>query len=114
VDLVDIDGDGVRDIITGKRYWAHMGRDPGEYMPTVIYWFKIDRQADGAVDFIPYLIGDQTGVGTQVVVKDFNNDELPDIAIGNKKGTAYYVHTKRSVPEDVWKAAQPEPIAKSD
>lgn len=108
IDLVDMDGDGVKDIITGKRYWAHMGRDPGELMPTVIYWFKIDQQEDGSVDFKPYFIGDETGVGTQVVVKDYNDDGLPDLVIGNKKGAAYYVHTKRAVSKEEWEAAQPE------
>ena len=28
--LVDIDGDGIKDLITGKRWWAHNGNDPGE------------------------------------------------------------------------------------
>ncbi len=27
--LADIDGDGVKDIVTGKRFWAHSGEDPG-------------------------------------------------------------------------------------
>ena len=107
LDLVDIDGDGVKDIITGKRYWAHMGRDPGETMPTVLYWFKIERN-DNGVDFVPYLIGEQTGLGTQLVVQDFNGDQLPDIIIGNKKGAAVYVHRKKEVTHEEWEALQPE------
>ena len=29
VDLADMDGDGVLDIVTGKRWWAHAEHDPG-------------------------------------------------------------------------------------
>ena len=32
--LADIDGDGIKDIIVGKRYWAHNGHDPDERDPT--------------------------------------------------------------------------------
>ncbi|MFZ4764409.1 MAG: FG-GAP repeat domain-containing protein, partial [Roseimicrobium sp.] len=28
--LADINGDGIQDIVTGKRYWAHNGHDPDE------------------------------------------------------------------------------------
>ena len=105
--LEDMDGDGVKDIITGKRFWAHMGRDPGGKMDPVMYWFKTVRLENGSVVFKPYLIGSQTGVGTQLVVKDFNADQLPDIAIGNKKGIALYTHKKRVVSREEWEAAQP-------
>ena len=40
---VDIDGDGIKDIVTGKRYYAHNGRDPGAHDPAVIYWFRTTR-----------------------------------------------------------------------
>ena len=113
LELIDMNGDGLKDIVTGKRYWAHMGRDPGEMMPTVLYWFEL-KQDDGNVDFIPHLIGDQTGHGTQLVVKDFNDDSLPDIIIGNKKGTAYYVHRKKEVDQATWEAWQPERLSDTE
>ncbi len=103
----DFDGDGIKDIITGKRFWAHMGKDPGGKEPPVLNWFKTNRQDDGQVDFIPYLIGSEVGVGTQLVVADYNGDQLLDIVVGNKKGTAYYTHTRRAVSKEVWEAAQP-------
>ena len=106
--LEDMDGDGVKDIVTGKRFWAHMGKDPGGMMAPVLYWFKTVRQEDGSVTFKPYLISDKTGLGTQIVVKDYNSDQLPDIAIGNKKGIALYTHKTRHVSRDEWEAAQPK------
>ena len=44
MDLVDMDGDGLKDIVTGKRWWAHGGRDPGGNDPAVVYWFKTHPQ----------------------------------------------------------------------
>ena len=39
--LVDIDGDGLKDIVTGKRFWAHgpHGPDPESNAPAVRRWF---------------------------------------------------------------------------
>ncbi len=51
VDLIDMDGDGVKDIVTGKRFWAHGAHgdvDPTD--PAVIYWFQIVRNKDKTAD----------------------------------------------------------------
>ncbi|MDF1744047.1 MAG: DUF1080 domain-containing protein [Gimesia sp.] len=107
VALEDMDGDGVKDIITGKRFWAHQGHDPGAKEPPVNYWFKTVRTKKG-VDFLPYQINDQSGVGTQVVVGDVTGDKLPDVVVGNKSGAYLLVHKKVKVDEETWKKAQPE------
>ena len=39
--LVDIDGDGTPELITGKRYRGHSGGDPGSYDPVVVYAYKL-------------------------------------------------------------------------
>jgi hypothetical protein len=98
VALVDMDGDGVKDIVTGKRFWSH-GRtgDPDRNDRAVLYWFRTARQADGRVDFVPYLIDDDSGVGTQVTVGDVTGNGLPDVVVGNKKGTFVLLHQKRRV-----------------
>jgi hypothetical protein len=95
IDLVDIDGDGLKDIVTGKRFWSH-GRtgDPDRNSPGVLYWFKLARTGNGSVDFIPHQIDNDSGVGTQVVATDINGDGLPDIVVGNKKGTFVHLHQK--------------------
>ena len=111
IDLVDMDGDGVKDIVTGKRFWSH-GRtgDPDRNDKAVLYWFKLARAADKSVDFIPYLIDDNSGVGTQVVARDINGDDLPDIVVGNKKGTFVHLHEKKTVSSEEWEKAQPKPL----
>ena len=98
IDLVDMDGDGLKDIVTGKRFWSH-GRtgDPDRNDAAVLYWFKLVRSADKSVDFIPYLIDNDSGVGTQVVAGDINGDGLPDIVVGNKRGTFVHLHQKKTV-----------------
>ncbi len=113
VELVDMDGDGVKDIVTGKRHWAHgASGDPDSQGPAVLYWFKTVRNADKTVDFIPYKIDDESGVGTQVMTGDLNGDKLPDIIVGNKKGTFVFIHGTKTVSKEEWEAAQPKPIGK--
>ncbi len=91
--LADMDRDGDLDIVTGKRFWAHGGHDPGAHDPAVLYWFETARD-DKAVKFVPHRIDINSGVGTQVVVSDLNGDELPDVVVGNKKGTFVFFQTQ--------------------
>jgi hypothetical protein len=87
LDLADFKGDGVQDIVTGKRYWAHGPK--GDVEPdaaAVLYWFELHRDKSAGVQFIPHKIDDDSGVGTQVIARDLNGDGVPDIVVGNKKG----------------------------
>ncbi len=89
--LVDINGDGLKDLVTGKRYFAHGGNDPGGKEPAVLYWFELKRPAKGKFQFIPHKIDDDSGVGTQFEVADFNGDGKPDIITSNKKGVYVFL-----------------------
>lgn len=94
--LVDMNGDGIKDLVTGKRYFAHMGKDPGEYEPAVLYWFELRRPQKGAVEFVPHKIDDDSGVGTQFEVIDLNADGKFDIASSNKKGVHVFLQPPAS------------------
>ena len=42
MDLADINGDGLKDIVTGKRFWAHGPHgDVEPKAPAVLYWFEL-------------------------------------------------------------------------
>lgn len=109
LDLVDMDGDGLKDLVTGKRWWSHGAEgDPDPNPRALLYWFKIVRDA-GGVDFVPHLIDDDTGVGVQVVAGDVNGDQLPDVVVSNKKVTAVLLQKREQVSEAEWRQAQPKP-----
>ncbi len=89
--LVDMNGDGLPDVVTGKRYWAHgPAGDKEPDAPAVLFWFELHRGADGQVTFQPRLIDDNSGIGTQVTAVDLNGDRRPDVVVANKKGI--FVH----------------------
>ncbi len=88
--LADINGDGLPDFVTGKRYWAHGPKgDVDPEAPAVLYWFELTHP-DGKPVWIPHQIDNDSGVGTQFEVADVNGDGLLDIATSNKKGTNYF------------------------
>ncbi len=81
----DFNGDGLTDFATGKRYWAHNGRDPDAKGPAVLYYYQLVRNNKGA-HFIPHLIDSDSGAGTQLNAADINGDGISDLCVGNKKG----------------------------
>lgn len=88
VEQVDINGDGQMDYVTGKRFFAHNGGDPGAYDPVNMYWIEVQRKAGSLPAFTMHRIvaGEGTGVGTQFQIYDMNADGKPDIVLSNKKG----------------------------
>jgi len=92
--LADINGDGLKDIVTGKRFWAHGPHgDVNPNDPAVLYWFELQRE-QGAVKWIKHEIDNDSGVGTQSVVADVNGDGLPDVIVSNKKGVFVFMQQK--------------------
>ncbi len=82
----DINGDGLKDLVTGKRFWSHGRSEAGSEKPARLYWFEAQRGSDSTIAFSPREIDDQSGIGTQFEVVDFNGDGLLDIVTSNKKG----------------------------
>ena len=87
LDLADVDGDGLKDLVTGKRFWAHgPAGDPEPNAAAVLYWFQLKRDGKGGAEFVPHLVDEDSGVGTQVTVARVSQKKNPDIIVGNKKG----------------------------
>jgi len=109
IDLIDMDGDGIKDIVTGKRFWAHGPEgDVEPNAPAVLYWFKLTRPSKGQAEFVPYLIDNDSGVGTQVIAGHISNKKYPDVVVGNKKGVFVFKHETRRVNKAEWDKAQPK------
>jgi len=99
--LVDINGDGVKDMVTGRRFWAHGPRgDAAPTEPTFLFWFEGRRGKDGIMTFIPHLIDDDSGIGTQFAVNDINGDGLLDVIISNKKGVFIFEQMRGPAAEE--------------
>lgn len=83
---VDIDGDGLKDLVTGKRWWSHGRSEPGSNTDPAIYWLRASKTTDGMTTFTPIVIDPASGVGTQFVVADINGDGRLDVITANKRG----------------------------
>jgi hypothetical protein len=96
--LIDLNGDGHLDLVTGKRYFAHNGNDPGEREPIGIYWYEWRRTkptqatpknpGNGGVEWIRHIIdyGGRMGAGVQTVVVDIDGDGDLDVISAGKSG----------------------------
>ena len=88
----DINGDGHSDLISGKRYLAHIKGDPGTDDPSVLYWYEFVPGKNP--QWIPHLVDDDSGIGNNFQVQDINDDKLTDIIISNKKGVFFFEQKK--------------------
>ena len=91
----DIDGDGLKDLITGKRFWSHGRGEPGADKAAMIYWLKASKSKDGVTSFTPMEIDNDSGIGTQFEVADINGDKLLDVIVSNKKGVCVIVQERK-------------------
>jgi hypothetical protein len=92
----DLDGDGLPDIVTGKRRWAHGPKGDIEPMATPVnYWFQLVRDGHGGAKFVPHLIDDASALGTQVEAVDVNQDGMPDVLTASKLGVFVFLTQRK-------------------
>lgn len=81
----DLDGDGAPELITGKRFYAHNGSDPGGMEMPCLYYYKWSPTAKSFTRFT--IEEGHVGCGLQIVVQDIDGDGKTDIAVAGKSGT---------------------------
>ena len=98
--LADLNGDGQLDLVTGKRYMAHNGNDPGEKEPLGVYWYQYRKTPEGSMEWIRHLIdyGTRVGGGMQIPVRDLDGDGDPDIVFPGKSGLFLAENLTRTTP----------------
>jgi hypothetical protein len=82
--MADLNGDGRKEYITGKRFLAHHGRDPGDADASYLMWF--DLTPGKQPYWTEHVIDNDSGAGLNITVQDMNKDRKPDIIIANKNG----------------------------
>jgi hypothetical protein len=85
-------------LITGKRKWAHPpGIDEGSEEPSLLVRYEETPTSEGFTVWIRHVIDENSGVGTQFVVQDVDQDGLDDIVVANKNGVSLFIQ-KSSIP----------------
>ncbi len=84
--LADVDGDGDRDLVTGKRFRAHNGHDPEGDEPPGLYWYELSRGPEPVWTRHVISFGEGIGAGLNIPVVDIDNDGDLDIVVTGKWG----------------------------
>ena len=83
--LANLDSDPALELITGKRYRAHNGKDPGGKDPLCLYYYDINAKKK---TFTRRLVseGGRVGFGINTMTADIDGDGDRDILAPGKSG----------------------------
>jgi hypothetical protein len=112
MELGDLNGDGKPDLVSGKRLFAHHGRDTSCYDPLFAFWYdikggKFERHVL-SYNHIPWYSGEENinpapnyaiAVGMKLNIADMDKDGHNDIVISGKGGLyIFYYRGKTPSP----------------
>jgi hypothetical protein len=94
--LEDIDQDGEPELITGKRYHAHSGGDPGAEDPVGLYYYDLNGG-----DFIRHTLDHgpadkASGTGIYLWIADIDGNGWKDIVAPGKEGMYLFKNLGKS------------------
>ena len=75
-------------LLTGKRFMAHNGKDPGAREPLGVYWYERLMVPGKEVEWVKHVIdyGGRTGGGLQIPAVDIDGDGDLDFVVAGKSG----------------------------
>jgi hypothetical protein len=90
MEWVDVTGDGKPELITGKRFRAHNGKDPGSSDPLGLYYFQWngDSFTKQTISYGP--LGEGKGAGLYFSVADLRGSGRNDIIVAGKDGLVIF------------------------
>lgn len=80
----DLNNDGKREIVTGRRLRAHCGKDPGDNEPPVVLAYAWDSASK---TFKRHLLAEGAGCGLVIRIADLDKDGKNEIISASKAGT---------------------------
>ena len=83
---IDIDGDGIGELVTGNRYRAHNGREAGETDIVGLYYFKWNGESFTKVVIDHGKAHHASGTGIHFAVADLTGSGRLDIVAPGKEG----------------------------
>ena len=96
----DMNGDGTSDFVIGKRFFSHNESyaDPDPYGAPVLYIYRTvrNKQAPGGAEFVPELVHNQSGAGSQVLAVDLNKDGVMDLVTSGELGAFAFLGKPRA------------------
>jgi sugar phosphate isomerase/epimerase len=112
--LADLDGCGVPELVTGKRFMAHNGGDPDETGTLGVYYYKLTRSPLPVWTKHVISYGEGIGSGVNICAADLDGDGDLDVIVTGKWGGPVWfenqriVKTASAIPAT---AGEPKPFA---
>lgn len=115
--LADLNGDGRRELISGKRFMAHNGSDPDEFGPLCIYYYSFEPGPNPAFARHAITVSEGIGAGMNIEAVDPDGDGDLDLVTTGKWGGPVLLENRGNdilAPEARQAALQPPPGARAD